>query len=45
MENFNNNPRAEFARKEEYCEYLFNTLWAFLAYMHPGQSPRVYLPD
>lgn len=36
MENFDLNPRADFARKEEYCEYLFNTRGPFWHICTPG---------
>ena len=46
MENFNNNPRAEFARKEEYCEYLFNTRGPFWHICTPGNLQGcIFLTD
>ena len=36
MENFDFNPRAYFAQKEDYCEYLFNTRGPFWHICTPG---------
>ena len=46
MKNFDDNLRADFARKEEYCEYLFNSRGPFWHICTPGTLQEcIFLSD